>query len=81
MADLVAAACAIQATTAAQPSTTPVAGTVVVRDVQDDGAPGGDAYATWWAPGMEKVRVFAWDRDALVWRQEEGDACAVGRRV
>jgi hypothetical protein len=58
-------------------STSAVPGSLVVRNVQDDGAPGGDAYATWWAPGMEGVRVFAWDVRELVWRQERGDPCLV----
>ena len=66
---LVAAACRVQALPAA---TTPTPGTLVARDVQDDGAPGGDAFQAYWAPDVDPVRVFAWDRVQLRWRQEAG---------
>jgi hypothetical protein len=70
---LITVACAIQSAPA---TTLPTPGTLVARDVQDDSAPGGDAFQTYFGPDVDGVRVFAWDRAALRWRQEP-DPCAL----
>jgi len=71
--DLIAVACAVQATA----SDGAVAGSVVARDVQDDDAPGGSSHETWFQPGLGGgPRVFEWDGARLEWGVRQAGACA-----
>ena len=73
LSDLMAIACAVQATADAGA----VPGSVVARDVQDDDAPGGSSHETWFQPGLGGgPRVFEWDGARLEWGVRQAGACA-----
>ena len=77
LSDLMAIACAVQATADAGA----VPGSVVARDVQDDDAPGGASYETWFQPGLAGtggVRLFEWDSARLEWGERDGCVAAAG---